>query len=571
MFTQPQQKGKSIAALLVELKQGIDSNNETMIDTCIKQNSSALLEKIEEFPTALHYALFKKCKMSVVRALATQLHAMDKLIEIASKADSAGNTLLHQCILSSYQSIFNFLSILLSPAMNDLARICNYNGDLPYDIIDKRKELSDSVKEAMKASLVSATLHNPVGKFSTKINESEVFAERCIKNPATQDELDFNRNIIIGCEIINEVRTVIKDVGTHPQSNELPRAEHINIVVALGELRKSFCKVASSFNDVAADFPDIITGIQKSRLGFCDECADYSLHLLMKNYPGISGVIAYVSGHLVMVIDPVITSTGQLTFGKRSVICDSWSGYAGSADDEKLRHQFFSWKYIAVTVNNKDEKCFTRNMNVVVKFNPVFHRFGFFPIDIYYSFYVAVSNGNIKRLRFLMRNYKLDVNRFSSDDCTALMYATERNYTYIMGKLLEVGAKPNLMNKSGFTVAHTAARVSSREALQVLFRHRTDFSMPDINGYSAVSHAIDQGRNAIAGYIASRVPLHKLTDRDRVLIAERQFNYPKAGDSFTFSSMTLFANTTRLPATATSPPLPSHVLIEQRNFTAVSA
>jgi hypothetical protein len=242
-----------------------------------------------------------------------------------------------------------------------MAKTINKRGDLPLDIIQRRR-LSADLKNTLAAKIGGLTVQQVIWPLKYEVDVSKTISEYHL----TAKDLLY-QNLMVAAEIANYARTIILGSSTHPESNLYETDIYNEVDELIDIMRNESDQAAKRYHmDVLTKLYYAVQLIQEYRVGNCGEFCYIVATKLQQSYKMGSEIYSIINGdHCFVVLgrDPYSNPVDYRTWGKNAIVCDAWSGEVYPAEEIAQR----LGNYINIRVNYSYH-------SIVTTFNPFFHQ-----------------------------------------------------------------------------------------------------------------------------------------------------------------------------------------------------
>lgn len=258
---------------------------------------------------------------------------MPKLIK-----DKHGNTELHLLIINgcTIEELTTLIESRKSTHIAKMSTTINNYGFTPLQYINNplysANERSEIRSILFPFMIWSSTL-SPI--------QQAVAYKRLLRKYESTASDELLMGLIVGTEIITQVRDVLHFSSTHPELNYKDPQVKTEIIAAVDEARKNRTKSPSS-DALTQLHHDVTVNILPNKIGNCSEYAKVALYFSIDNqHIHRTEKFEITNGdHAILVINRLQGSDENdvTTWGESAVIVDAWSGntYPASAAPHKL-------------------------------------------------------------------------------------------------------------------------------------------------------------------------------------------------------------------------------------------
>lgn len=115
--------------------------------------------------------------------------------------------------------------------------------------------------------------------------------------------------------------------------------------------------------------------------------------------------------------------------------------------------------------------------------------------------HAIIYSGDIKRLCYVMENYKININHQSNDGATPLLLAISLENNEIVNTLIEYGSNVNLSDIEGLAPLHLAAQLSDLNIIKKLVTKGADLFTKTKRGNLPLALAVNRNEIDIIKYL----------------------------------------------------------------------
>ena len=106
----------------------------------------------------------------------------------------------------------------------------------------------------------------------------------------------------------------------------------------------------------------------------------------------------------------------------------------------------------------------------------------------------AALQGDVESIKAALKDGGADIEEFSQDGATPLMFAASKGQYYAIKKLLAAGANVNAISREGWTALMIAVRKQDARTVKQLIRNGADIDHLSPDGWTALTEASYQGQ-----------------------------------------------------------------------------
>ncbi|HLB43503.1 MAG TPA: hypothetical protein VJN02_11790 [Gammaproteobacteria bacterium] len=295
-------------------------------------------------------------------------HLIGYFVRMLSQAQN-GDTRLHTAMYAQQptEEIKRLIQEIGSDAVSLMARTVNDRGQLPFDLVcndDSRSELSAAAEKVGLALLPLMTVDMP--PISQPV-ATPLILQRY--EAITRNNIQLGTALKMAGDLANEVRQIVTESGSHPQSNGRSYTEvlktqlflqraHEDIIARIALKRTTVDLLTSTESDDFIRYTRFATQfVANTRMANCDQMSEVVMHQFAVSYFNAArklGITCQLYN---------ITNGGHTFVRIGDVICDAWSGaiFPFSEIEQRLK----AWKHYILV-----DKWF----NILVEFNPRYHQ-----------------------------------------------------------------------------------------------------------------------------------------------------------------------------------------------------
>lgn len=274
-----------------------------------------------------------------------------------------GDTRLHQSIRSfqSMADVNQLIADIGEEVAAYMATVTNDEGELPIDLLESEVPVWHRDYDDLYNKLLALMTPKQYRKIEEPMDRFDPSSTKGLPQVRR-----LNRNMRVGIEIAECVRSIILGSSTHPQANSYTQTKFESVVDEINAMRTI---ISFKFREQFAS--KFYHQAKHTTVGNCAEFSYCALHLLSKHKPQLYGeVIAFTNGdHVVLLIDRVADSdlNRPETWGNAAVVCDAWMGEVYPAAEMPYRMK----NYQNYSQMNGEK----RQVNTLSTYNPRFHQF----------------------------------------------------------------------------------------------------------------------------------------------------------------------------------------------------